>query len=41
MIKDNVTLERYNRNMTKIPLAPPRNVDIEEWIDRINEWLNE
>ena len=41
MIKDNVTLERYNRNMTKIPLAPPRNVDIEEWIYRINEWLNE
>ncbi len=41
MIKDNVILKRYNRNMTEIPLAPPHNVDIEEWIYRINKWLNE
>ena len=40
VIEDNVKLKRYNRNMKEISLPPPRNVDIERWIDRINEWLN-
>jgi len=39
MIKDNVTLLRYSRNGTEISLPPPRNVDINEWIYRINEWF--
>jgi len=39
-IDDNVKLKRYNRNMVNYDLPNPRNIDIEEWISRINEWLS-
>jgi hypothetical protein len=39
MIKDNVKLIRYNKNGSKTNLPNPRNVDIDNWIWRINEWF--
>ena len=39
VIEDNVKLKRYTRNMTEISLPPPRNVDIDNWIYRIDEWV--
>ena len=38
MIKDNVKLIRYNKGL-KINLPNPRNVDIDMWTDRIDEWF--
>ena len=41
MIEDNVKLIRYKNNGSETNLPNPRNVDIDNWIDRINEWVLE
>jgi len=41
IIEDNVKLKRYNRNGSEYDLPNPRNIDIEDWISRINEWISE